>query len=208
MPRGKQGGNRGGNNSRGRRQNASLPSPGQTTVGRLSRFPLSSQQSAVLRTRLTQVTVATTTGTGALSFFFANNPSSTTRWLNFTEFEEYRVLNMRIHFRPTYHRWAMVTSPTIIQNSEVVAYVSRDTTASPPISKAAAWAFESAHLFQIDSPKTWDARMMGVNDAFWINTASPSSGSFALGVYTDQLTTSFNYGQFYIEYDVEFRGMR
>jgi len=191
-----------------RQARQTAPGPGAIVAAPQRPLPRAAQQSAITRVRLTLTTPATTTGTGALSLSWSNNPSAATRWTNYAAvFQEYRVLEVKIHYRPVSHYWPQNVVPgnPAPLPGEIISFLSRDTTASLPISKAGAWVFESAKLHYHDSAFVVSCRMMGVNDAVWTNT-SLSGASFLIGVYGDQFSTSYTYGVVYVEYLCEFRG--
>lgn len=140
------------------------------------------------------------TAGGGIAQTFSSNPSGAGDWSSLAAvWEEYRVLAMRLRFRPD-NRYSKTT--TICRPGYVV--VDRGTSAALASIQAAA-NHESAKEVDLEDPWSIEAHMSNSNESSFIAVASPIALIW-FKLWFDSLTASTEYGIYELSWRVQFRG--
>jgi len=173
----------------------------------LAHYESKAQSTRVVKKRLTYQVNAASSGGGIFQgTFISMNPGSAAEWSSWSsEFDEFRVLQVRITYLPRNHynsgsqRTGMLlaydndSSPTVTSVSQVMQYGTCVFGLMDDILRA-----------------EWSRPTGGKNTAIpWIDVGSPSlSVGSVLYTATTSVSNSVIYGDVFAEYLVEFRGTR
>lgn len=131
---------------------------------------------------------------------FSSNPASAGDWSSLAAvWEEYRILGMRVKFRPD-NRYSKTT--TICRPGYAV--VDRGSSAALGSIQAAA-NHESAKEVDLEDPWSIEAKMNNADEASFISTASPQAFIW-IKLWFEGLTASTEYGIIETAWRVQFRG--
>lgn len=165
------------------------------------RFPFEYRQQDLHTTVCTLDQVLASDGAGQIATVFGSYASSASGWSNLIAvFDEYRTLAMELKYIPLdrYNRGVSVSTGPIYT---VVDY----DTATALSSFADASKYASFRPQSLDVPWVQRAYMNGVENAQFLNTATPSSTIY-IKVYSSGNTFTTNYGRVVISYRIQFRG--
>jgi len=151
--------------------------------------------------RMVQDFVVTTDSSGNLATVIGNLPSNSGNWANLAlVFDEYRVLALKVDYKPSYFA---ASSSTVIL-APIASVIDLDNN-----SALGSYLAASAYSSQKESPgmKSFSrlALMSAVENSNFISTASPST-SFWIKYWSNGNPASTNIGRFVISYYVQFRG--
>lgn len=140
------------------------------------------------------------TAGGQINYVYSSSPSAAGDWSNLAAvWEEYRVLAMRLRFRPS-NRYSKAT--TNCRPGYVV--VDRGSSAGLGSMQAAA-NHESAKEVDLEDPFSIDAKMSNADEAVFIATSSPTPYIW-FKMWFEGLTVSTEYGVLELDWRVQFRG--
>lgn len=159
------------------------------------------------RLRLVLILPVTSTPAGAVQGMIdLNNMPAYTGWAQAAQlFDEFRVLGGKVHFYP-YNRYSKVST---FSKALTVAF-DNDAVTSGTISDSIVWQYGTAKLHNIDDPFVYTFERPHItSSAYWADVALPTAGSFGGVLYSAQsVTLSTDYGQFFVELEVQFRSSR
>jgi len=178
----------------------------QTYRGPVVPRGLVAQQQIIAR-RLTYFTTAASNGSGNIGYSFSNNPTSTFEWTNYAAlYTEYRTLAFRVRYQPNYGTYISSTTGTTthIRDGPMVVYRERNSAASIVSTIGAAFSKEGAYIGSTQRP-CWNViKMSGSSESAWYNTIAPTANT-AVNFVAFSLDTGVTYGNFFLEFLVQFR---
>lgn len=153
--------------------------------------------------RLVQIVTAASDIAGVLFVPLNNNPAGA---LDFAAYQalylDCRTLAFKVTWVPFSHNFSGQAVPLV--QTPLVTYFLRVPVATSPGTYTNAWDNDAARVRPIDSQFSEMIHMNGTPDATWQDTAA-TSATCAYGAFAASLSVSSTYGQFYIEYLVQFR---
>lgn len=149
---------------------------------------------------LTQTVVISSTVGGVINTVVGNSPASYFDWASFAAiFDEYRCLGLEVWTQPT-ERYNKTTS--IMTGPIWVLVDYDDITALTSTNEAASYA--SSKEKSLDTPWKYSARMNGIENSGFVTTSSPVN-TFAIKMYTDNVTISQEYMRATYKVLIQFR---
>ncbi len=153
---------------------------------------------------------ATTTAAGTLSDGFSMDPSTFDEWSSFnTLFDEFRVLGGTVRFIPK-NRYVWNTGSFIVKTPLVVAY-DNDSATVPVTTLPTAWQYPFAKPVCITDPYEFSWRRPNItSSAYWDDVATPSTSLGICFMISEPtvMTASTEYGNYFVEFEVEFRSRK
>lgn len=141
-------------------------------------------------------------GAGAIVDVIGNDPSASGDFASYQNiYDEFRVLGEQLEYFPNdrYSKATTKCTPLIVVKDR------NDTAALASYSSAIQYA--SAEKRSIEDPWIEQMRMVGIEDAGFISTASPAANRW-FKFYGDGLTVSTTYGRYFFYMRVQFRGRK
>jgi hypothetical protein len=146
-------------------------------------------------------------GAGTLADGFSQDPSTFDEWSSYNAlFDEFRVLGGKLHFIPR-DRYSKTTT---LCYPIVVGY-DNDSTSNPVTTLATAWQYPYSKPHTLEDPLVFEWKRPNITpSAYWDDVATPSSSLGIVFVISDvgTLTPSTIYGNYFVEFEVEFRSRR
>jgi hypothetical protein len=138
-------------------------------------------------------------GSGNNNLTLGNSPASTSNWSNVSAvFDEYRVLAMKLQYRPNeFNGGSVVQAP-------ITSVIDYDTSAALTGYTLAA-QYSSQVEFRGSQNWTRTAYMSGVENSGFVSTGSPGN-TFWIKLYTSGNTINTTLGRYVITFVVQFRG--
>jgi hypothetical protein len=150
---------------------------------------------------------AKSSGAGTLADGFSLDPSTFDEWSSFnTLFDEFRVMGGKVHYVPR-DRYSKTTTSCF----PIIAAYDNDSTSNPVTTLATAWQYPQAKPHTLEDPFVFEWRRPNItSSAYWDDVATPSSSLGIVFVISDvgTLTPSTIYGNYFVEFEVEFRSRR
>ncbi len=141
-------------------------------------------------------------GAGVITDVIGNDPSASADFASFSNvYDEFRVLGERLEYFP-FNRYSKTTTtctPLIVVKDR------NDSTILASYSSAI--SYSSAKKRSLEDPWTEEMKMTGIEDAGFIDTASPVANRW-FKLYGDGLTNFTNYGRYFFYVRVQFRGRK
>ncbi len=141
-------------------------------------------------------------GAGAMTDVLTNDVSASADFASYSNiYDEYRPLGERLEYFP-YNRYSKTTTtctPLIVVKDR------NDTLALSSYSSAI--SYSSAAKRSLEDPWSEEFKMKGATEGTFISTASTHS-TRAFKFYADGLSTSTNYGRYFLYVRVQFRGRK
>lgn len=145
--------------------------------------------------------VLTSSGAGAISNVSSDNPSGCVDWGSFASlWDEYRVLGLTLFFEP-YNKY---NQPTTTIVGPIFTIIDRDD-ATALTTEAQMLEFESLKVFNLANRFKRSVRMASIEDASFITTMTPVARNW-IKIVSTGLTASTNYGKFWADVLIQFRG--
>jgi len=184
------------------RATGSGPPDGATVYRGPLRVPRNGQQAVVRNLNLTAVVQASSGG--VVSASFSTNPSSSPDWSALAAlYTEFRILALKVTYLPLYNV-AFAAVSNVNSGIPLAFCVSRNPSASPPATFAAAIQIQPYRWFTASRSMSFSTRAMGTNEMAWLTTAAPAAYAqiFLVG---SGFTASQTQGTAISEFLVQFR---
>jgi len=156
--------------------------------------------------RLVYYGAANSSAAGTLIGNFGNAPGATSDWSVYSGlYTQYRTLALRVKWIPNSMGFPSAGVSQI--QAPIILWVYRGPSSafSYPSSYATAYDNDGARVVNTSRTFTNTVRMDGTPDSDWQTTAAPTV-TFQLGYFAAGLDVSVNYGAFFCDFLVQFRG--
>jgi hypothetical protein len=166
-------------------------------------IPVNASETGIVAVLRDEFALSTGVGT-AISGNLDNNPSGTDNWSEYsTSWSEYRVLGIRIEFKP-----AFSVNTAAVATNTFCSSVLHMAAAPSIVSYGQCFSYGDAKLGHITKPQTREWRMTETPEAAFIDCAAPTLSSYVYTYYADTLTGATIYGQIFRTWLVQFRNPR
>jgi hypothetical protein len=166
-------------------------------------IPVNASETGIVAVLRDEFALSTGVGT-VISGNLDNNPSGTDNWSEYsTSWSEYRVLGIRIEFKP-----AFSVNTAAVATNTFCSSVLHMAAAPSIVSYGQCFSYGDAKLGHVTKPQTREWRMTETPEAAFIDCAAPTLSSYVYTYYADTLTGATIYGQIFRTWLVQFRNPR